>query len=236
MTARLQLRSVDGSEREIPLENAAAGDVSAAAPWRTFRSHRNQRHYSGWYWSSTTGDHVIYESRLELARLLLADADPDIVGIGAQPFLLIEGTETKPRRHVPDFFLQYRNGRCTVVNVKPAGRLKDPKVAATLEWAGMAITAKGWVAEVWTGCDPLLLANVRFLAGYRRSWLFDPAQIHAAEAAIIEGDTIGCLEGRLRDSGVDQPRPLVLHLLWTGRARTQLTRPLDTDAAIEAAA
>lgn len=79
-------------------------------------------------------------------------------------------------------------------------RLKDPKVAATLAWAGMAITAKGWVAEVWTGCDPLLLTNVRFLAGYRRSWLFDPAQIHAAEAAIIEGDTIGCLEGRLRDS------------------------------------
>jgi hypothetical protein len=162
MTARLQLRSVDGNEREIPLETAAAGDVSAAAPWRTFRSHRNQRHYSGWYWSSTTGDHVIYESRLELVRLLLADADPDIVGIAAQPFLLIEGTETKPRRHVPDFFLQHRNGRCTVVNVKPAGRLKDPKVAATLEWAGMAITAKGWVAEVWTGCDPLLLTNVRF--------------------------------------------------------------------------
>lgn len=79
MTARLQLRSVDGNEREIPLETAAAGDVSAAAPWRTFRSHRNQRHYSGWYWSSTTGDHVIYESRLELVRLLLADADPDIV-------------------------------------------------------------------------------------------------------------------------------------------------------------
>lgn len=73
-------------EREIPLETAAAGDVTAAAPWRTFRSHRNQRHYWGWYWSSTTGDHVIYESRLELARLLLADADPDIVGIAAQPF------------------------------------------------------------------------------------------------------------------------------------------------------
>lgn len=76
--------------------------------------------------------HVIYESRLELARLLLADADPDVVGIVAQPFLLIEGVEAKSRRHVPDFFLEQRSGACTVVNVKPARRLNDAKVAATL--------------------------------------------------------------------------------------------------------
>jgi hypothetical protein len=83
----MQLRLVDNSEREIPLEAARACDVKAATPWRTFRSHRSQRHYSGWYWSSTTGGHVVYESRLELARLLLADADRDVVAIAAQPFL-----------------------------------------------------------------------------------------------------------------------------------------------------
>lgn len=236
MTARMQLRLVDNSEREIPLEAARACDVKAATPWRMFRSHRSQRHYSGSYWSSTTGGHVIYESRLELARLLLADADRDVVAIAAQPFLLIEGTETKARRHVPDFFLQRLDGSCAVVNVKPAEKVDDQKVAATLAWAGEAITAKGWVAEVWTGCDPLLLANVRFLAGYRRSWLFDPAQLRAAEAAILEGDTIGHLEARLWGSGVAEPRPLVLHLLWTGRLHAELTAPLDTDTAIATAA
>lgn len=236
MTARVQLRLVDDSEREIPLEAVRACDVTAATPWRTFRSHRSQRHYSGWYWSSTTGGHVIYESRLELARLLLADADRDVVAIAAQPFLLIEGTETKARRHVPDFFFQRLDGSCAVVNVKPADKVDDPKVAATLEWAGEAITAKGWAAEVWTGCDPLLLNNVRFLAGYRRSWLFDPAQLHAAEAAILEGDTIDHLEARLRDSGVVEPRPLILHLLWAGRLCAELTAPLDTNTAIAAAA
>jgi len=236
MTARLQLRLVDGSEREIPLEAVCAGDVKAASPWRTFRSHRKQRHYSGWYWSSTMGDHVIYESRLELARLMLADADPDVVNIAAQPFLLIEGVETKPRRHIPDFFVEHRNGTCTVVNVKPAAKLDDPKVAAALAWAGETVTAKGWSVEVWTGCNPLLLANIRFLAGYRRSWLFDPVQVRAVEAAIVGGDTIGRLEARLRDSGVVEPRPLVLHLLWAGRVRAELTGPLDTDTAIANAA
>ena len=236
MTARLQLRLAGNSERELPLEMARAADVTAATPWRTFRSHRTQRHYSGWYWSSTTGDHVIYESRLELARLLLADADPDIVCIAAQPFLLIEGAGTKPRRHVPDFFFQHCDGHCTVVNVKPADKLDEPKVAATLAWAGEVITAKGWRAEVWTGCHPLLLANIRFLAGYRRGWLFDPAAVQAAEAAIIDGDTIGRVEGRLRSSGVAEPRPIVLHLLWAGRACADLSKPLGADTAITVAA
>ncbi len=236
MTVRVRLRSVDGGEREVPIEAVRPDDVTASSPWRTFRSHRNQRHYSGCYWSSTIADHVIYESRLELARLLLADADPDVVGIVAQPFLLIEGVEAKHRRHVPDFFLEHRSGTCTVVNVKPARRLNDAKVAATLAWAGEAVEAKGWVAEVWTGCDALVLANVRFLAGYRRSWLFDRAQVEAAGAAIVDGDTVGRLERRLRAAGVVEVRPLILHLLWTGRARVDLASPLEMDTAIGPAA
>jgi hypothetical protein len=44
-----------------------------ADPWRTFRWYEGQRHYSGKYWSVTEGDHVIYESRLELSHLLMAD-------------------------------------------------------------------------------------------------------------------------------------------------------------------
>lgn len=235
MTVRLRLRSA-GGEREVPIEDVLARAVMAATPWRTFRCHRNQRHYSGSYWSSTIADHVIYESRLELARLLLADADPDIVGIVAQPFLLIEGVGANSRRHVPDFFVEHRSGACTVVNVKPARRLNDAKVAATLAWAGEAVEAKGWVAEVWTGCDPLVLANVRFLAGYRRGWLFDHAQVEAAQAAIVDGDTIGGLERRLWTAGVVEPRPLVLHLLWTGRAQVDLASRLETDTAIAGAA
>ena len=41
----------------------------------------------GTYWSATQGDHVIYESRLELANLLLADFDSQVRQIVAQPFM-----------------------------------------------------------------------------------------------------------------------------------------------------
>ena len=59
--------------------------VSTALPVRRLKSHARQRHYSGLFWSATTGAHVPYESRLELDRLWLADFDPDVHWIAAQP-------------------------------------------------------------------------------------------------------------------------------------------------------
>ena len=43
-------------------------------------------------WSATEGRHVIYESRLELARLLFADFDRSVHRICEQPFLLVTGS------------------------------------------------------------------------------------------------------------------------------------------------
>src|SRR5712691_2832921 len=77
------LRSPAGTEASRPLRLLRAAEVVAALPWRRVRSARGQAHYPGWYWSATTGGHVVYESRLELARLLLADFDSDVVAIAA---------------------------------------------------------------------------------------------------------------------------------------------------------
>jgi hypothetical protein len=54
--------------------------------------------------------HVIYESRLELARLLLADFDMGVSRIAAQPFLLKASVEGKVRRHIPDYLLMTGSG------------------------------------------------------------------------------------------------------------------------------
>lgn len=72
----------------------------------------------GTYWSSTERSHVIYESRLELARLLYADLDAAVHGIVAQPFLLKATVDRRVRRHVPDFLLVDEQGP-VVVDVKP---------------------------------------------------------------------------------------------------------------------
>lgn len=81
-------RSDDVQEVDRSWRDANAGELLAAAPWRTFRWFTEQRHYSGTYWCATDQGHVIYESRLELARLLFADFDRRVKHIVAQPFLL----------------------------------------------------------------------------------------------------------------------------------------------------
>jgi hypothetical protein len=61
-SASVRLRN--GTAAERPLRQLTAGEVVAAAPWRSARSACGQAHYPGYFWSATSGDHVIYESRL----------------------------------------------------------------------------------------------------------------------------------------------------------------------------
>ncbi len=213
----------------MPLPELTATLVLSAVPWREIRSHRGQEHLSGLYWSSTTGAHVVYESRLELARLLLADFDREVVGIAAQPFLVRE----LGCRHVPDFMLGRVDGSVLIVNVKPANRLGSPRVADALAWAGRVFAERGWEHEVWSGADAQRLANVRFLAGYRREALL--VELTGVEA-ILRSDavlTIAGAEAALKGAGVAEPRTVVLGLLWAGRLRADLDRPLSADTGLE---
>ncbi|MFF3515970.1 TnsA-like heteromeric transposase endonuclease subunit, partial [Streptomyces sp. NPDC002573] len=145
--------------------------LASAIPWRTFRWYKGQKYYSGTYWSATMRDHVIYESRLELSRLLFADFDPSVRGIVAQPFLLKTVLEGKVRRHIPDYLLLTRQVP-VVVDVKPLHRLSKPEVAFTFGWTRQAVESRGWTYEVWSEPSAVELENIRFLAGYRRHWLF----------------------------------------------------------------
>jgi len=224
---KLSYRVADGSERCFPLDRVPAQDLATACAWRTFRSYRGQPFYSGMYWSATMGAHVIYESRLELARLMLADFDRAAVTIVAQPFQLSARMGGRIRRHIPDFLLWDGIGAATVVDVKPAGLLAEPTVTRTLAWVGKLIEARGWQFEVWSGCDGVLLANVRFLAGYRRSWLFSEDLLNEVRTAVGDGDTIAAVERRLapRHQG-GTVRPALLHLLWRGEATADLHQVL----------
>jgi hypothetical protein len=176
------------------------------------------------------GRHVVYESRLELARMMLADFDPEVVAIVAQPLLLID----QGRRHVPDFLLERVDGSVVIVNVKPVERLTDQRVAEALNWAGHLFAERGWEHEVWSGTDAQLLANVRWLAGYRRPALIQRTA-HLLGAIWPAGTvmTLGAAEAALRDAGVLEPRPVVLGLLWSGSLRADLHEPVTSESEVE---
>lgn len=230
--AVLQLKSPE--LREVSVESVRSRDVTGLVPWRSFRSHRGQRHYSGAYWSATTGGHVGYESRLELARLLFADMDPRVAWVVVQPFRMVVEINGKQRSHVPDYLLSTADGSFTVVDVKPSRRLDDPAVRFTFDWAREIAADCSWGFEVFSEPDPVLLGNVRFLAGYRRGWLFEADPVAAAEDAVADGVTIGEAERALALSFDPRlTRPVLMHLLWSGRLRTDLTTPLSSTHVLE---
>jgi hypothetical protein len=111
-----------GEERSLPAERVSSAALFEGAPWRTFRWYYGQRHYSGTWWSETMRDHVIYESRLELSHLQLADFDPDVRRILAQPFMVTATVDGRPRRHIQDYLWDTVDGP-VVVDVVRAERL-----------------------------------------------------------------------------------------------------------------
>jgi hypothetical protein len=92
-----------------------------------------------------------------------------------------------------------------VVDVKPARRLADPMTAFTFGWTRAAIESRGWRYEVASERPKVELDNVRFLAGYRRDWLFGDDLLCELRGLDLVDATVGDAFRFLPKS----PRPLV---------------------------
>ncbi|MFE4337204.1 TnsA-like heteromeric transposase endonuclease subunit [Streptomyces sp. NPDC056831] len=227
-SATLRIRHVDGSaSADCAFGEASPSNLFDASPWRTFRWHLGQKHYSGSFWSATEQKLVIYESRLELARLLFADFDPDVSRIVAQPFLMTAYVDGAARKHIPDFLLRTAAGPL-VVDVKPAHRVSRPDVAFTFGWSRLVIESRGWGYQVWSEPPVERLENLRFLAGYRRAWLFDPMILDALRLADLDGATLAEAFTTVPAFEPDAVRSAVFHLLWSGWLTTDLDSPLGS--------
>lgn len=168
MDTEVRYVDADGVHVDTTVAAVDATRLMTALPVRRIRSHAGQRHRPGLFWSATTRGHVPYESRLELDRLWLADFDPAVSWIAAQPMLLSGRDRDRLRRHVPDLLLTRTGLKPLVVDVKPAVFAARPEVAEVFAWTSRVCSAAGWDYEVWTGGDPIVLANVRSLSVVRR--------------------------------------------------------------------
>jgi hypothetical protein len=138
-----------------------SAELSNTVPWRTFRWYEGQRHYSGTYWSATMRDHVVYESRLELARLIFADFDRAVHRILAQPFLLKAKVDGKISKHIPDYFLV---GSIAPLHGAAASLTRNAITSAIASGApACAITSAGNVARlagVSSSCGATALTRI----------------------------------------------------------------------------
>ncbi len=223
------------AEEDVPARLVSAALFRGSSPWRRFGSRKGQAHYPGAYWSAVAGGHVSYESRLELSFLLFADRDPGARAIYSQPFRLVAAVGGKTRRHIPDFLVEEADGGLTVVDVKPRRRLGDEKVRFTFGWTAGLAGRLGWAFGVFSEPEPVVLANVRFLSGYRRVRQFDPGVLGKALALAGSPLPLADLEAAVAGPAGSRPaaRAHVLHLLWSGRLRADLGRPLAGSTRVE---
>lgn len=84
------------------------------------------------------------------------------------------------------------------------------------------------------GAAPVLLANVRFLAGYRFADRVDASLADAVARHAPPRATTGELERGWPDRAGDA-RAAVLHLLWRGVFRTDLLVPMSSATRLERA-
>ncbi|MEU7432935.1 TnsA-like heteromeric transposase endonuclease subunit [Streptomyces sioyaensis] len=181
-------------------------------PERRFPAFRGQGNWCGWYWSATCGGHVGYESWLERDRLMLLDFDPLVTGMASQPFRLSwAGSGGKRVRHTPDFFVRRADGTGLVVDVRPDERI-GPGDAVKFAVTAAACRSVGWdFVRVGTP-DGVLMANVRWLAGYRHPRVHRPEV--AARLVKVFADGRGLLAGALRVGDQIAVLPVLFHLLW----------------------
>jgi hypothetical protein len=232
---RVRVRRLGDAIDVVPLSDARLRLFDGAVPWREFRWYKKQQHFSGWYWSATMGASVGYESRLEYANLLLLDFDTRVEWILSQPFLLAGEDRGKTRKHIPDYLIAHTDGSACVVDVKPAGKLSLPKVRDSLGWSRRVIEKHGWEYRVLSEPDQIVLANVQFLAGYRRAFQFDGDEIARAAAVLDTPQTLGEAVRTVTPIAGDArfARSLVLHLLWNKQLRTDLSELLTSTNIVE---
>ena len=194
-------------------------------PVRSFPSYKGQRNFPGLYFAACMGRHVGFESWLERDQLLMLDFSPRVRSFSAQPFWLLWGSGGKTRRHAPDFFVRLTGGGGVVVDVRADDRIA-PEDAEAFGVTAAACELVGWGYRRVGALDPVLAANVRWLAGYRhprclraehRARLLEvftrPAPLLAGAEAV--GDRIAVL-------------PSLFHLMWTGALAADLaSAPLD---------
>ncbi|WP_405610320.1 TnsA-like heteromeric transposase endonuclease subunit [Streptomyces sp. NBC_01508] len=181
------------------------------APVRPFRWARGERHFAGWYWAATTGQHVGFESWLERDRLVLMDSDPEVVGIASQPFWLHWRDGKRERRHAPDYFVRRTDGSAVVIDVRADERI-EPKDAEAFEVTRIACAQAGWGFERVGAPEAVLLANVRWLSRYRHPRCLHRRatnrllEVFATPGPLLAGaDTAGDRFATL---------PALFHLLW----------------------
>ncbi|MEU8116862.1 TnsA-like heteromeric transposase endonuclease subunit [Micromonospora sp. NPDC048947] len=233
--SRIEVRFRDPLERALQVSwlEAAQDIVFESCPAvRPFPVRYGRRVAPGWWWSSTNGRLVAYGSGVMRTQLMLMDWDPAVVALACRPVELVWRENGRGVGHAPQLMARLKDGSGLLVDCTgrsgPSARLAERArvVAAAAE-------AVGWHYRLAGPPNPVLVANVRWLAGYRHPrhaagpWMPTLMEAFSSPRPAVEvvrelGDPIAVW-------------PVVFHALWSGVLRVRLDEPLHERVVVSAA-
>jgi hypothetical protein len=181
-------------------------------PVRQFPSFKGQKNFPGLYFASGMGRHIGFESWLERDQLMMLDYSSKVRSFAVQPFWLSWPSGSKVVRHAPDIFVRMADGRGLVIDVRADDRIA-PEDAAAFAATARACELVGWDYRRVGVVDPVMLANVKWLSGYRyRRCMSEPLRDRLVERF---SQPTPLLEGAEAVGDRIAVLPSLFHLLWT---------------------
>jgi hypothetical protein len=235
-STEVEFKRADGEVVRTAWSDLNVDAVIKGRPWRTFPAYLGQRNYSGLYWCATERALVGYESRLELSRLMMADFDTSVKNIVSQPFRIWGRIAGERILRVPDY-LVITDGGPLVIDVTRAEKLNDPKFKAMFDRTRRVVEARGWRYEIANEPPKVEFLNIRFLAGYRREWLFADEILDDVRHS-AHSDSVLSIGDIVSHTVCSQPIALagLLHLLWRQELTFDITRRLSPTTTVRYAA
>ncbi|WP_148061709.1 hypothetical protein [Curtobacterium sp. JUb34] len=214
----------------------AVKDFVLGHPTRDYSRRRSQRHKPVAVWTQTTHGHVHCESRLEREFVLLADFDPRVAHISAQPFTALWPNGFPLKKHTPDFGVLSPGLPVIAVDVKTPAAAAKPANIARHALIRETLAAAGIIHIVWTGLPESVTSNLSSFSKARPDP--DLALTYGVELLRRWRPNVTVAElvrNAAQFSALDRPLALqvVRHLVWTGALRTDLNTPYTSAAVLE---
>ncbi|MGW0646530.1 TnsA-like heteromeric transposase endonuclease subunit [Streptomyces badius] len=223
-----------GQVTQLPWEQAAASvRFEDLAPVSAFPVVPGRRWGPGWWWSATTGRHVVHGSAAMRTQLMVLDRDPDVIGLSARPVRLLwrDVPDERVRSWVPQLLARYTDGTGLLADCPSSPNVGGDRAQQARMVLEAACARVGWSYRRLEPPPAVMAANLRWLAGYRHPRNQGPPGLQAALAEAFAAPR-PLADGAASVGDPLQVLPAAYHALWCGYLTTLLDEPLHERALV----
>lgn len=175
---------------------------------------------------------MVHGSASMRTQLMVLDRDPDVTGLAARPVrLLWRDTKGRVRSWVPQLFARYADGTGLLADCPSSPTAGGDTAQGARVVLETACARVGWAYRRLEPPSAVVVANLRWLAGYRHPRYQGPPGLRAALTEAFAGPR-PLADGAAAVGDPLQVLPAVYHALWSGHLTTPLEEPLHEEALV----